>query len=165
MNRRNFVRHGIAGGIGLAAVNRVAAKEISTDSNAPVNAPPPAAFELDELTVGELQAGMASGKYTAHSLAKKYLDRIDEIDKHGPAINSVIELNPDVLSIASDLARGYQTDGGIDQPRRHHSHLAQSGHGRADVPHGDRCCNFAGRNCGRRFTRHVFTAFWWITSS
>src|SRR5258707_4713964 len=111
MNRRNFVRHGIAGGIGLAAVNRVAAKEISTDSNAPVNAPPPAAFELDELTVGELQAGMASGKYTAHSLAKKYLDRIDEIDKHGPAINSVIELNPDVLSIASDLDKERKAKG------------------------------------------------------
>jgi amidase len=102
MNRRSFVRHSIAGGIGLATVNRVAAKETSPASNSPAGAPP-AAFELDELTVGELQAGMASGKYTAHSLAKKYLDRIDEIDKHGPAINSVIELNPDVLSIASDL--------------------------------------------------------------
>jgi amidase len=111
MNRRNFVHRSIAGGIGLATVNRVAANGISpADNSAPTNAPP-AAFELDELTVGELQAGMASGKYTAHSLVKKYLDRIDEIDKHGPAINSVIELNPDALSIASDLDKERKAKG------------------------------------------------------
>src|SRR5713226_7647154 len=103
MNRRSFVRHSIAGGIGLASVNRsVAAKEASPANISPANAPP-AAFELDELSVGELQAGMASGKLTANSLARKYLDRIDDVDKHGPAINSVIELNPEALSIASEL--------------------------------------------------------------
>ena len=110
MNRRSFVRHSIAGGIGLATVNRVAAKETSLADNSLTNAPP-AAFELDELTVGELQTGMASGKYTAHSLAEKYLDRIEEIDKHGPAINSVIELNPEALSIASDLDKERKAKG------------------------------------------------------
>jgi amidase len=110
MNRRNFVRNSIAGGIGLASVNvTVAAREASL-ANTSANAPP-AAFELDELTVGELQAGMASGKYTAHLLAQKYLQRIDEIDKHGPAINSVIELNPDALSIASDLDKERKAKG------------------------------------------------------
>jgi len=109
MNRRSFVHHSIAGGIGLATINRVAAKEISLADNSPTNAP--AAFELDELTVGELQTGMASGKYAAHSLAEKYLDRIEEIDKHGPAINSVIELNPEALSIASDLDKERKAKG------------------------------------------------------
>jgi amidase len=60
-------------------------------------------FELDEITVAELQDGMSSGKYTAHSIAQKYLDRIAEIDKQGPAINAVIEVNPDALSIADSL--------------------------------------------------------------
>jgi len=69
------------------------------------NAAPPPAFELDEMTIAELQSGMASGKYTSHSITRKYLDRIDDIDKRGPAINSVIELNPDALSIATDLDR------------------------------------------------------------
>ena len=59
MNRRSFVRHGIAGGIGLATVKRVAAKETSSVNTSPANTPP-AVSELDELTVGELQAGMAS---------------------------------------------------------------------------------------------------------
>jgi amidase len=110
MNRRSFVRHSIAGGIGMATVNRVAAKEVSPPNISPANTPPPA-FDLDELTVGELQTGMASGKYTANSLVKKYLDRIDEIDKHGPGINAVIELNPDALSIASDLDKERKAKG------------------------------------------------------
>ena len=112
MNRRSFVRNSIAGGIGLATVSQVtvAAKETSPAEISPATAPPPA-FELDELTVGELQAGMASGKYTALSLAQKYLERIDEIDKRGPAINSVIEVNPDGLSTATDLDRERKAKG------------------------------------------------------
>src|SRR2546425_2502748 len=100
MNRRTFVRKGVIGGAGLASVS-FAISETSIGSSSP-NFPPPA-FELDELTIADLQSGMASGKHSAHSLARKYLDRIDDIDKHGPAINSLIELNPDALSIASEL--------------------------------------------------------------
>jgi amidase len=61
------------------------------------------AFELNEVTVAELQDGMKSGKFTAHSIAQKYLERIEAIDKHGPALNSVIELNPDALAIAESM--------------------------------------------------------------
>jgi amidase len=65
-------------------------------------------FELDEITIPELQDGMKSGRFTARLLAEKYLGRIDEIDKpdsakHGPAVNAIIELNPDALSIADTL--------------------------------------------------------------
>jgi amidase len=115
MNRRSFVRGSIAGGIGLATVNRVAAKETSPAGNSPA-VTPPAEFELDELTVGELQAGMASGKYTAVSLAQKYLERINDIDRHGPAINSVIELNPDALSIAAEVDKERMARGSGGRP-------------------------------------------------
>src|SRR5260221_1419759 len=115
MNRRSFVRQSIAGGIGLAGVNRVAAKETSAANIAPAN-PPPAASELDELTIADLHAGMASGKYTAVWLAQKYLERIDAIDKHGPGINSVIELNPDALSIAADVDRERKARGSGGRP-------------------------------------------------
>lgn len=60
-------------------------------------------FDLDEITVAELQEGMKSGKFTAHGIAERYLDRIAEIDKRGPAINAVIEPNPDAPSIAESL--------------------------------------------------------------
>jgi amidase len=100
MNRRTFVCSGIAGAAGLAAVKISAPVRSEISRSAEANSP--AAFELDELTIAELQTGMSSGKYTAQSLTRKYLDRIDDIDKHGPAINSVIELNPDALPIAGD---------------------------------------------------------------
>jgi amidase len=58
---------------------------------------------LDEVTIDDLQKGMTSGKYTAQLLVQKYLERIDEIDKRGPAINSVIEINPEALAIARTL--------------------------------------------------------------
>ena len=56
--------------------------------------------ELDEATIADLQAAMASGKLSARSLTEKYLARIEAIDQHGPAVNSVIEINPEALSIA-----------------------------------------------------------------
>ena len=65
----------------------------------------PKDFELDELTISDLQEGMRTGRFTARSLARKYLDRIAEIDKSGPSINSVIEMNPDALSMAELLDR------------------------------------------------------------
>jgi amidase len=58
------------------------------------------AFELDEVTLAELQEGMASGKYTAQSLAELYLKRIESVDGQGPALHSVLETNPDALEIA-----------------------------------------------------------------
>ena len=67
--------------------------------------PPPPAFELDELTIAELQQGLQSGKYTSRSLVEKYSERIDDVDKRGPKLNSVIELNPDREEIAAALDR------------------------------------------------------------
>ncbi|HEV7745151.1 MAG TPA: amidase [Pyrinomonadaceae bacterium] len=62
-------------------------------------------FELEELTISDLQASMKSGKHTARQLVKKYLDRIDDIDKDGPKLNAVIEVNPDAMAIAEALDR------------------------------------------------------------
>ena len=66
---------------------------------------PPAPFELDELTITELQQGMQSGKYSSRELVEKYSDRISDIDKKGPALASVIEMNPDAEQIAAALDR------------------------------------------------------------
>jgi amidase len=66
---------------------------------------PPAveAFELEEMTIAELQEGMQTGKYTATSIVEMYLKRIGEIDQNGPGIRSVLEINPDALAIAEQL--------------------------------------------------------------
>jgi len=65
--------------------------------------PAPAAFELDEATVAQLQEWMQSGRFTARRLAELYLQRIDAIDRNGPALKSMIETNPDALTIADAL--------------------------------------------------------------
>src|SRR6478609_6765604 len=54
----------------------------------------PRAFELEEITITDIQAGLRSGRFTVESLTRKYLDRIKELDKTGPAVNAVIEFNP-----------------------------------------------------------------------
>jgi len=64
---------------------------------------PAAAFDLEELTIAGLQQRMASGSETARSIAEKYLARIDAIDRNGPGLHSVIEVNPDALDIADRL--------------------------------------------------------------
>ena len=66
-------------------------------------APPAAAFPLEESTVRQLQEAMASGRYTSRQLVELYIRRIDAIDKAGPALRSIAEINPDALRIADQL--------------------------------------------------------------
>jgi amidase len=105
-NRRSFLKTalvtGAAAGVAPLYPALGAAREIVDPPAAAAGAK---AFELDEVSVAELQDGMTSGKFTARSLVEKYSSRIDEIDKHGPAVNSIIQLNPDALAIADDLDR------------------------------------------------------------
>jgi amidase len=66
-------------------------------------AEPPPAFELDEIGLAELQEGLKSGKWTARALVEKYLARIEALDRKGPTLRSVIEINPDALALADAL--------------------------------------------------------------
>jgi amidase len=68
-------------------------------------------FELDEMGIDELQQGMKSGELTARSISERYLTRIEALDKRGPAINAIIELNPDALAIADRLDTEYEEKG------------------------------------------------------
>ena len=77
----------------------------------PAAAPQVRPFELDEITIGELQDGMKSGRFTARLLVEKYSERIDEIDKSGPRVNAIIEMNPDALAIAEALDRERKAKG------------------------------------------------------
>lgn len=90
MNRRHFVQLTslAAAQLGLAGCT---------------NWPRRAESQIEEATIGELQSGMESGRENAVSLTQKYLHRIESIDKHGPKLNAVIELNPDAIAIAREL--------------------------------------------------------------
>ncbi len=99
--RRRFLQTSLLTGLSAAVLPALAgAREWSPPL---LPAPEVSPFELDEVSVAELQQGMESGKFTARSLAEKYLARIEGIDRQGPAVNSVIEVNPDALAIAEAL--------------------------------------------------------------
>lgn len=98
--RRKFLEGAVAGGLVIAARKLpgqpASSSELFSD-------PLSTGFELDELTVADLQAGMTSGKYTSRSLVEKYSARIRQLDSQGPALRAVIEMNPDALQIADAM--------------------------------------------------------------
>ena len=98
MDRRRFVAASLAAGtmaaLGCSATRKNPGRQNTSDL-------PP--FELEEATVAALQGGMKSGRYTARSITELYLARIAAVDKQGPELHSIIELNPDALQIADAL--------------------------------------------------------------
>ena len=109
-SRRKFLQNAAVAGVATTVYPALgAARAISPEiKSAPQDVRP---FELDEITIAELQDGMNSGRFTARTLVEKYSARIDEVDKHGPAVNAVIETNPDARSIAESLDRERKTKG------------------------------------------------------
>jgi len=100
LNRRKFLQAGIVTGA-VAAVTRTSLARVSEPAAAePISAQP---FEFEEATIDDLQQAMKSGKHTSHEITAAYLSRVQAIDKNGPAINSIIELNPEALEIADRL--------------------------------------------------------------
>ena len=91
MDRRDFVRLGVAAGAVAGAAGGANAA--------------PKADNLLDAGVREQGAAMAAGTTSSHTLATRYLARIAALDKAGPRLNAVIELNPDALAIARERDR------------------------------------------------------------
>jgi amidase len=112
--RRRFLQTSLAGVVGSSLLPSLAGAR-ETAARSPVKPIAPETegfetpgsetpgFELEELTIADLQKAMTSGRFSVRSLTEEYLARIEQIDRHGPAVNSVIELNPDALAIAEAL--------------------------------------------------------------
>ncbi len=105
LDRRQFVRHGmvlgVAGTLGGAFAPRAAhAAQAQHDAGSASDAPQ---FPLEEASVEMLQGAMTAGRLTAVAITQQYLDRIHAIDRTGPSVNSVIEVNPEALAIAARL--------------------------------------------------------------
>jgi amidase len=116
-SRRNFLRAGVTATFATAAYPALGAARVADT----VPAPGPGVqnleqnfkkdFELDEITIDDLQKAFQSGQYSSRSLSEKYLARVAEIDKAGPRVNAVIELNPDTLQIADALDQERRSKG------------------------------------------------------
>ncbi|MCK5879121.1 MAG: amidase [Holophagae bacterium] len=105
VNRRDFLKAGAVGAALVAAVGTGVSfctkeREQAGSKGRPVK---PDTFQWKEATAEQLQMAMTSGELTAVSLLVAYLDRIQRLDKQGPLVNSVLELNPDAMEIARKL--------------------------------------------------------------
>jgi amidase len=96
LTRRDFVAATIAG----VVVTRHGRFDLGQSPTSSSLAPP---FALEELTIDDLQSRMRSGGETSASLTRQYVERISAMDQSGPAINAVLELNPDAEAIAAQL--------------------------------------------------------------
>ncbi|MBP8295761.1 MAG: amidase [Burkholderiales bacterium] len=97
MKRRDFIRIGLLGAGAMRGGVAMAAGK--------------SGFTVVEAGVVELQAAMQAGTLSARALVKAYLARIRAVDRAGPRLNAIIELNPDALAIAAELDRERKATG------------------------------------------------------
>lgn len=99
MKRRDFITHLAFTVAGYNFLTSCTGNPSSPIQNTPANGN----FELHEASITSLQQQMKSGKLTSEGITKMYLNRIEEIDKKGPSINAMIEVNPDAVKIAAAM--------------------------------------------------------------
>ncbi len=104
MNRRNFLRNTSLAGLSASAIVTSSFTSLEDEKNiAPANGLIQDEFQLNEITIEELQNLMQTGKQTSKSITQLYLKRIVDLNKKGPSLNAVIEVNPDAIKIAEAL--------------------------------------------------------------
>jgi len=103
MHRRSFLKNSSFVGLSLTAVVTGSCNLASTDKVSDDTTNADDQFELSEITIDTLQDKMAAGTYTSRSIIEMYLKRIAAIDKKGPKLNAIIELNPDALTMADAM--------------------------------------------------------------
>jgi len=107
MDRRDFVRLGAVAGA-LTLRGKPFSEAVITEAGRPRVANDRfsiAPFALEETTLADLQSAMASGRLTARSITQQYIDRIQALDRTGPTLRAILEINPEALSIADALDR------------------------------------------------------------
>ena len=109
MKRRNFITSSTLAAAGLTTLLAASCTTSSTDKKEETSSAElkddaiAIGFELNEITISELQDKMEKGEYSSEKITQLYLLRIAAIDKKGPALNAVIELNPDAMAIAKAM--------------------------------------------------------------
>jgi amidase len=99
LNRRTLFRYAGAGGV-MALLPAGAGRSAPAPA---AQAAKPDPFELEEVTILDLQKRMVSGQDSARSLTEKYTARIEALDRRGPELRAVLEINPDAIEIAEKL--------------------------------------------------------------
>ena len=75
--------------------------------------PPPLPFQVEETTIAAIHEAMKGGTLTCRALIEQYLRRIDAYDKNGPAVNAIVQVNPDALKTADEFDRRFKASGPV----------------------------------------------------
>ncbi|MCK4921721.1 MAG: amidase [Bacteroidales bacterium] len=101
MKRRSFLQSSALGAAALTAIPLTSCGTKEKKNTVPVSEVDD--FELNEKSVDELQTMMVDNTISSEEIVQLYLDRIEAVDKNGPSLNSVMEINPDALEQARQL--------------------------------------------------------------
>ena len=105
VSRRDFLKYGagvaaVAGASGLLGKIPSLPSPATTPVLLPQSPPSPG---IEEVTIAQLEAQYAAGTLTATSVVNMYENRISALDQSGPRLNSLLQVNPDALTIAHQL--------------------------------------------------------------
>src|SRR3989442_8241373 len=106
VSRREFLKYGAVAAAGAASSTTLLGaipdirRELVTPTRLPQTGP---ASSIEEITIAQIQSMFAAGTLTAASLVNMYLSRISALDQSGPRLNSILQTNPDGLSIAQQI--------------------------------------------------------------
>jgi amidase len=112
VSRREFLKYGaVAAAVAASSTTLLGAipeirQELVTPTRLPQTGP---ASSIEEITIAQIQSMFAAGTLTAASLVNMYLSRISALDQSGPRLNSILQTNPDALSIAQQIDQQRQS--------------------------------------------------------
>lgn len=109
MNRRHFIKNSSVAGLSVTALSFAACNApVDQEDKLTSKAAAPGGnftdnFALHEITIDALQQKMQAGEYSSKAITQLYINRIAQIDKAGPKLNAIIEMNPDAIAIAEAM--------------------------------------------------------------
>ena len=112
VSRREFLKYGaVAAAVAASSTTLLGAipeirQELVPPTRLPQTGP---ASSIEEITIAQIQSMFAAGTLTAASLVNMYLSRISALDQSGPRLNSILQTNPDALSIAQQIDQQRQS--------------------------------------------------------
>ena len=112
VSRREFLKYGaVAAAVAASSTTLLGAipeirQELVPPTRLPQTGP---ASSIEEITIAQIQSMFAAGTLTAASLVNMYLSRISALDQNGPRLNSILQTNPDALSIAQQIDQQRQS--------------------------------------------------------
>ncbi len=112
VSRREFLKYGaVAAAVAASSTTLLGAipeirQELVPPTRLPQTGP---ASSIEEITIAQIQSMFAAGTLTAASLVNMYLSRISALDQNGPRLNSILQTNPDALSIAQQFDQQRQS--------------------------------------------------------